>query len=106
MKILLDECVPWPLRKVLAGHHCSTAQREGWGGMKNGDLLGRAEAASFDLFITSDQNLKYQQNLRGRSIAILMLSTNKLRSILAAAAPIETAVAAMTPHEFRELTIP
>jgi hypothetical protein len=106
MKVLLDECVPWPLRKGLVGHDCSTAQREGWGGMKNGELLVRAEAASFELFITSDQNLKYQQNLRGRSIAILMLSTNKLRPLLASSALIQNAVATMRPAEFRELTIP
>lgn len=70
MKILLDECVPWPMHKLLSDHSCSTVQDLGWGGIKNGELLQRAEG-EFDLFITSDQNIRYQQNLIGRHIAIL-----------------------------------
>ena len=58
MKILLDECVPWPMHKLLVGHECTTAQRCGWGGIKNGELLGRAEVR-FELFIASDQNIRY-----------------------------------------------
>jgi predicted nuclease of predicted toxin-antitoxin system len=61
MRILLDECVPGPMRKLLGGQSCSTVQELGWGGIKNGDLLQRAEG-EFDLFITSDQNLRYQQS--------------------------------------------
>ena len=64
MRILLDECVPWPVRHCLVGHQCTTVQQQGWGGWKNGDLIRRAEA-KFDLFITSDQNMQYQQNLAG-----------------------------------------
>lgn len=105
MKILLDECVPWPMHKVLAGHECQTPQRMGWGGIKNGELLQRAEG-QFDLFITSDQNIRYQQNLAGRRIPILELSTNDLRRILGAAALIQTAVATIQPGEFRQLEIP
>ena len=105
MKILLDECVPWPMRKFLASHECSTAQQRGWGGIKNGDLLRRAEG-EFDLFVTSDQNIRYQQNLAGRKIAILELSTNDLRRILAAVALILSAIETMQPREFRRLEIP
>ena len=105
MKILLDECVPWPMRKILPGHECQTPQRAGWGGLKNGDLLREAEAA-FDLFITSDQNIRYQQNLAGRRIAILELSANDLRRILAAAALIQSSVATIQAGEFRQLEIP
>ena len=105
MRILLDECVPWPVYKLLAGHECTTAQRRGWGGLKNGDLLRLAEA-EFDLFVTSDQNIRYQQNLAGRKIAILVLSTNKLRPLLAAETMIQSAVATMKPGEFRQLHIP
>ena len=83
VKILLDECVPWPIHKVMTDHVCATAQQRGWGGKKNGDLLRLAEN-EFDLFITSDQNIRYQQNLQGRRIAILELSTNDLRKIEAA----------------------
>jgi hypothetical protein len=104
MKILLDECVPWPMHKLLMGHACETVQQRGWGGTKNGDLIRRAEN-EFDPFITSDQNIRYQQDLAGRKIAILELSTNDLRRIQAAADLIQTTVAAIQPGEFRPLVI-
>jgi len=91
VNILLDECVPRPLGKLLANHTCRTAQEMGWKSVKNGDLLTLAEA-QVDLFITSDQGLAYQENLRGRRIAILALSTNKLRPIEAAVAQLRDAV--------------
>jgi predicted nuclease of predicted toxin-antitoxin system len=104
MKILLDECVPWPLRRLLAGHQCASAQQRGWGGIKNGDLIRLAEA-EFDLFITADQNIRYQQNLAGRRLPILQLSTNDLHRIEAAASQIQAAVAAIKPGEFVNLSI-
>ncbi len=105
MKILLDECVPWPMHRLLHGHACTSVQALGWSGTRNGDLLQRAEA-EFDLFITSDQNVRYQQNLAGRRIAILELSTNDLHRIQAASALIEDAVGQIQPSEFKQLTIP
>jgi len=105
MKILLDECVPWPMHRLLAGHECRTAQQCGWGGIKNGELLRLAEK-EFPLFITSDQNLRYQQNLAGRQIAILELSTNKLRRIVTAAEALRAAIETIKPGEFRHLEIP
>ena len=105
VNILLDECVPRPLRKLLANHTCRTAQEMGWKSVKNGELLTLAEA-QFDLFITSDQGLAYQENLRGRRIAIVELSTNKLRPIDAAAAQLRDAVEKISPAEFRRLEIP
>lgn len=105
MKILLDECVPWPVYRLLTAHDCQPVQRCGWAGIKNGELLKRAEG-QFDLFITSDQNLRYQQNLTGRTIAILQLSTNKWAPILAAAALLQDAVSTIRPGEFRQLGIP
>ena len=105
MKILLDECVPWPMHRMLSGHACASVQDKGWGGIKNGDLLERAEG-EFDLFITSDQNLRYQQNLTGRRIAILELSTNDISRIQAASSLIETAIDRIQPDEFSQLIIP
>jgi hypothetical protein len=93
------------MHKLLGSHACSTVQDEGWGGIKNGDLLQRAEA-EFDLFITSDQNIRYQHNLAGRSIAILELSTNDISRIQAASALIEEALEKIQQNEFRELAIP
>jgi hypothetical protein len=105
MKILLDECVPWPMHKFLTGHECTTAQQRGWGGIKNGDLLRLAET-EFELFITSDQNIRYQQNLAGRKIAILELSTNDFRRIRTATQLIQSVVLSIQPSEFRQLKIP
>jgi hypothetical protein len=76
-----------------------------WGGVRNGDLLRLAEG-QFDLFIPSDQNIRYQQNLASSRIPILELSTNDLRRIQAAAALIQAAVSAIKPGEFRHLEIP
>lgn len=105
MRILLDECVPWPLSRLLAGHTCTSVQAEGWSGTRNGDLLQKAES-HFDLFITSDQNIRYQQNLTGRSIAILELSTNDLRRLEAASALIQERIEGIHAAEFKRLTIP
>ena len=105
MNILLDESVPWPAHKLLTSHKVTSVQLHGWKGTKNGVLLPLAEN-EFDLFITSDQNLRYQQNLAGRKIAIIELSTNKLRRILAAADAFRAAVANIKPGEFKRLEIP
>lgn len=75
MKVLVDEGVPLKLVRLLTGHTFATAQQKGWGGFKNGRLLALAEP-EFDLFLTSDRNVQYQQNLKGRKIAVLLLSTN------------------------------
>ena len=105
MKILLDECVPWPMNRLLPQHSITSVQAQGWSGVRNSELLRRAEA-EFDLFITSDQNIRYQQNLAGKRIAIIELSTNDLRRIVAAAALIEEAVDKVQPGELRRLEIP
>lgn len=93
------------MQKLLTGHSCSTVQAKGWGGIKNGDLLQRAES-EFDLFITSDQNIRYQQNLTGRRIAILELSTNDIHRIQSASVLIQEALATISPNEFKQLNIP
>lgn len=93
------------MRKLLSGHSCSTVQDEGWGGIKNGDLLQRAEG-EFDLFITSDQNIRYQQNLIGRRIAILELSTNDINRIQAASTLIQDTLEEIQHNEFRQVIIP
>ncbi len=79
MKILLDECVPQRLRNHLPGHECQSARYAGFGGLENGDLLTAAEAAKFDLLLTVDRGFEYEQNLGGRQIAILILSTKSIR---------------------------
>jgi hypothetical protein len=91
--------------KLLSGHACSTVQDKGWGGIKNGDLLQRAET-EFDLFITADQNIRYQQNLIGRRIAILELSTNDIGRIQGASKLVEDALEKIRSAEFIQLIIP
>jgi hypothetical protein len=105
MRILLDECVPWPVQKLLVGHECVTVQQRGWGGIKNGELLRLGES-EFDLFITTDQNIRYQQNLAGRRLPILELSTNDIRRLRAAGSLIQSSVASMKPGEYRKLNVP
>lgn len=105
MRILLDECVPWPVHVLLSRHSCTSVQHQGWGGLKNGDLLNRAEA-EFDVFITSDQNIHYQQNLAERRIAILELSTNDIERLRKAQFLIEDAVEKIQPTDFIRLSIP
>ncbi len=105
MRILFDECVPWPLHAQLPEHECRTAQQMGWRSIKNGELLSLAEE-HFDLFLTADQNLQYQQNLSGRRIAIIELSTNRLRRVQAAMAELQRAIAAIQPGEYRRVDVP
>lgn len=102
MKILLDACVPRPLRKFLPDHTVHTAQEKGWGKLKNGALLQAAEA-EFDAFITSDQNLKYQQNVVGRKIAILVLPTNDWLALQRIEKEIAAKVSALKPGDFVEM---
>ncbi|HYV11266.1 MAG TPA: DUF5615 family PIN-like protein [Pyrinomonadaceae bacterium] len=77
MKILLDECTPHVLKKLLTGFEIKTVQDQGWSGITNGALLRLAEG-QFEVFITSDQNLRYQQNLAKRQLAIIQLPTNQV----------------------------
>jgi hypothetical protein len=99
VKILLDECVPWPLRKLLPDHECFSPQKCGWGGIKNGDLLRLAES-QFDIFVTCDQSLRYQQNLEGRKIAIIELSTNDWRTLGANAEAIRHLIHSAKPGSY------
>ena len=73
MNILFDQGTPVPLRSYLEGHRVRTAAQEGWSTLRNGDLLKAAEEAAFDIFLTTDKNVVYQQNLSGRKIAIIVL---------------------------------
>jgi predicted nuclease of predicted toxin-antitoxin system len=102
MKVLLDACVPRPLRRFLPGHTVRTAQEMGWGQLKNGVLLREAEL-QFDAFITTDQNLKYQQKIVGRKLAVLVLPTNDWATIRSKAGEVAAKVANLKPGDFVEL---
>jgi hypothetical protein len=102
MKILFDQGTPVPLRHALPGHAISTAYEMGWATLENGNLLSAAES-SFDAFITTDQNLRYQQNLAGRRLAILVLPTTSWPLIQLHVPKIAAAIDALRPGDFVEL---
>lgn len=85
MRILIDECLPAPIIDSLTpfGHECKTVREIGLGSKKNGELLALAEG-EWDVLLTNDKNIKYQQNMEGRRISILILSakSNRLRDLL------------------------
>ncbi len=87
-------------------HEVSTAYECGWSTLKNGELLAAAEAEGFEVLITTDTNLKYQQNLASRTIAIVVLSTTSWPRIKAAPKVVIAAVAAATPGSYAEVAIP
>ena len=104
MKVLLDACVPRPLRRKLHQHTCKTAQEMKWAALKNGKLLGAAEG-KFDVLITSDKNIKYQQNLKDRKLAIIVLPTNFLPAVLGLSNKVAAALARIKPGEFIEISL-
>ena len=84
MRILIDECLDERFRHHVPEHECKTTRYAGLAGMENGKLLSAAEAAKFDVFITVDRGIEYQQNLRDRKIAIIILcaKSNRLKDLL------------------------
>lgn len=105
MKILLDECVPLQVRHALPNHEVTTAQRMGWGGISNGELIDKAEREGFQVFILADKNLRYQQNLTGRRIAILELWTNHRPTLEKHFSEIRDAVEKLLPGKYFILEI-
>ena len=84
MRVLIDECIDERFRHSLPEHDCQTARYAGLAGLKNGELLLAAETAKFDVFLTVDQGIEYQQNLTTRKIAVVIFctKTNRLRDLL------------------------
>ena len=106
MRILFDQGTPVPLRRSLNGHIVATAYELGWSTVTNGDLIRLAEQEGYELLITTDTNLRYQQNLRSRSIAILVLTTTSWPRIRQVVGEIQVAVAAIHEGDYREIPIP
>jgi hypothetical protein len=79
MKILLDECLPKKLKKDLAPHECQTVPDAGWSGLANGELLSTAERSGFEVFLTINRGIEYQQNLSSRHISVVLISSNSNR---------------------------
>jgi hypothetical protein len=106
MRVLFDNGTPRGVAAALQGHVVEEARARGWDTLRNGELLDAAEAAAFDVFVTTDRNLRHQQNLTGRKIAIVVLTKARWRLIRARLPEIASAVDAVTPGSFVELEIP
>ncbi len=105
MRILFDQGTPAPLRKLLSPHQVETAFQRGWSTLSNGDLLAKAEQEGFEVFVTTDRNLRDQQNLRGK-IAIVVLSSTSWPRIQKAATAVKQAIDTALPGSFKEVDIP
>jgi hypothetical protein len=106
LRILFDQGVPVPLRAHLPSHQIVTAYERGWSQLRNGDLLVQAQAAGFEVFVTTDTNLRYQQDLRGRLLAIVVLSTTSWPRIRPNAGLIAEALNDCSPGCYLEIAIP
>jgi predicted nuclease of predicted toxin-antitoxin system len=104
MKIVFDQATPAPLRHALNAHAVATAYELGWAELDNGKLLAAAESA-FDVLVTTDQNLRYQQRLAGRRLAILVLPTTNWLHLHAHEAAIVTAINDLRPGDVVELKL-
>jgi predicted nuclease of predicted toxin-antitoxin system len=100
LKVLLDENMPHQLREHLPNYDVSTAVYVGFGGFTNGDLLQAAEAAGFEVLLTGDLSIEYQQNLTGRKIAIVSLSANSWRIVRHHVQTISEAIGKSSPGTF------
>jgi hypothetical protein len=105
MRVLFDQGVPVPIRPHLVGHEVRTAAEQGWDALKNGDLLSVAEAAGFDIFLTSDKNIRYQQDLSKRRIAIVVLGEQQWPKLSPHVRQAVEAVNAATPGSYREVNL-
>jgi hypothetical protein len=100
VKVLLDESVPVQLRGALPAHDVETVSGIGWKGRENGDLLAAAEQAGFDVLVIADKNLRHQQNLRGRRLALVELWTNHRPTLERHFLYIALAVASAVPGDY------
>jgi hypothetical protein len=105
MRIIIDECVPSIVKRALPDRDISTVQQMGWAGAKNGKLLSLV-ASDFDVFITSDQNLRYQQNLSSFGIAVIVLPSNQVPIVKQLVPAIEQALESLRPGDLVEVSLP
>ena len=105
MKILFDQGTPAPLRRFLSNHSVQTAYEKGWSTLQNGDLIQAAENDGFEVFVTTDRNLKYQQNFTGRKIAIVVLTSTSWPRIQVKAPEISSLVDSVNSESYIEVVI-
>jgi PIN like domain len=105
MRILLDECVPRPLRKELTGHDVRTVHEMGWAGKKNGELLALLAGAGFEVLLTVDQNLRHQQNLSAAGVAVVVMvaQSNRLGDLVPLLPEVEVALSTIQAGDVVEV---
>ena len=106
MLVLFDHSVPAPLSSYLTEHTVAEARDRGWDTFSNGDLLTEAERAGYDVLLTADKNIRYQQNLSGRKIAIVVLGTPQWPVVRLHVEKIAAAVNFATPGSYAEVDMP
>jgi hypothetical protein len=106
VRILFDNNIPKRLRRHLPEHAVRTSDELKWEQIKNGDLLKAAEAAGFDVMVTGDQNIRYQQNLMERKIALVVLGSNRWPLLKPHLTEIAAAIDAATPNSYVFIEIP
>ena len=99
MRLPLDECVPRKFKDALPGHEVSTARGMGWSGLQNGELLALMRQQQFEAFITVDQNVEFQQDVKASGIAVIVLAarTNRLKELRPLAPAVLRALATIRP---------
>ena len=105
MKILFDQGTPVPLRRYLQEHEVATAAEMGWSQLNNGDLLAAARAQSFEVLVTTDQNLRYQHNLKDREMAVVVLMTTSWPRIARQAEKVAREIKAVGISDYLEIEI-
>jgi len=106
MLILFDQATPVPIRAHLVGHAVRTAAQQGWSMLRNGDLLLAAEEAGFEVPLTTDKNIRYQQNLSARRIAIVVLGRQQWPELKPHVQRVVDAIDAAMPGSYAEVEIP
>ena len=106
MRVLFDQGTPVPLRQFLQSHEVETAFELGWSRLDNGDLLAAADRETFDVFVTTDRSLPYQQNLVLRKLAVVVLTTTSWPRIRAVVDSVAAAVDTASPGSVAEVEIP
>ena len=106
MRVLFDQGTPEPLRHALTRHEVATAYERGWSELKNGELLDAAENENFAVLVTTDSNLKYQQDLDSRRIAVVVLSSPSWPRVQRVIASITRAVDQASVGSYIEIGIP
>ena len=105
MKVLFDHGTPAPLRDHLRDHSVDRSAEKGWEWLENGELIRKAEEDGYEVIVTTDQSMRYQQNLTGRGLAIVVLLSTAWPRVQHRTQEIRTAIEDARPGEWREVTI-